>query len=100
MSARYRIRTYDEFDDLIEAFNTMGEELAQSSNTVQQTMQDLSGFLPIYCSCKKIRDDEGYRQQVEKFVQDRTNARFTHGFCPDWVTELYGSVLLEENGPE
>jgi len=121
LDARSRIRTYDEFDDLIEAFNIMGEELEQSRNKVQQTMEELSdsrdrlesrvkdrtreleealdkvhvlsGFLPICCSCKKIRDDKGYWQQVEKFVQDRTDARFTHGFCPDCVNTLYGDVL-------
>ena len=127
LNTRSRVRTYDEFDDLIEAFNTMGEELEQTRNTIQQTMEDLSesrdkleirvkertceledaldkvkvlsGFLPICCSCKKIRDDEGYWQQVEKFVQDRTNARFTHGFCPDCVIKLYGSVLSAEKDP-
>lgn len=121
LDARSRIRTYDEFDDLSDAFNTMGEELEQARNTVQQTMEQLSdsrdkleshvkertreledalnkvqvlsGFLPICCSCKKIRDDEGYWQQVEKFVQDRTNARFTHGICPDCTIKLYGGIL-------
>jgi HAMP domain-containing protein len=125
LDARSRIRTYDEFDDLIDAFNTMGEELEQTRNTVQQTMEELSdsrdklesrvkertqelgdalnkvqvlsGFLPICSSCKKIRDDEGYWQQVEKFVQDRTNARFTHGICPDCAIKLYGSILSSEN---
>ena len=128
LSTRSRIRTYDEFDDLIEAFNTMGEELEQSRDTVQQTLEELgdardkleirvkqrtheledaqdkvkvlSGFLPICCSCKKIRDDEGYWQQVEKFVQDRTNAQFTHGFCPDCVVKLYGSVLAGAKKPK
>ncbi len=124
LNARSRIRTYDEFDDLIEAFNIMGEELEQTRNTVQLTMEELSdsrdkleirakernkelenaldkvkvlsGFLPICCSCKKIRDDEGYWQQVEKFVQDRTNALFTHGICPDCTVELYGDILFNE----
>jgi methyl-accepting chemotaxis protein len=128
LEARSRIRTYDEFDDLIEAFNTMGEELEQTRNTVQLTVKELSdsrdrletrvkertreleaaldkvqvlsGFLPICCSCKKIRDDEGYWQQVEQFVQDHTNARFTHGFCPDCVTKLYGNILSNESGPK
>ena len=124
LEARSRIRTYDEFDDLIDAFNTMGEEVEQTRNTVQLTMEELSdsrdqleshvkertrelkdamnkvqvlsGFLPICSSCKKIRDDEGYWQQVEKFVQDRTDARFTHGICPDCAIKLYGSILSNE----
>ncbi len=123
LNARSKIRTYDEFDDLIEAFNTMGEELEQTRSTMQNAMSELSesrdqlesrvsertqeledaldkvqvlrGFLPICCSCKKIRDDEGYWQQVEKFVQDRTDARFSHGICPDCAIELYGDVLLK-----
>jgi len=128
LDARSRIRTYDEFDDLIDAFNIMGEELEQARNTVQQTIKDLgesrdglenrvkertleleealnkvqvlSGFLPICSSCKKIRDDEGYWQQVEKFVEERTNARFTHGICPDCVVKLYGSVFAEDEKPK
>lgn len=114
------------FEDLIEAFNTMGEELEHTRNTVLQTMEELSdsrntlegrvqartreleqaldkvqvlsGFLPICSSCKKIRDDQGYWQQVEKFVQDHSSARFTQGFCPDCVTDLYGSILASDKG--
>lgn len=125
LNARSRLRTYDEFDDLIQAFNTMGEELEQTRNTMQKTMNELSeskdqlenrvqertrelqsaldkvqvlsGFLPICCSCKKIRDDEGYWQQVEKFVQDRTDARFSHGYCPDCALKLYGNLLSRED---
>ncbi len=43
----------------------------------------LQGLLPICCYCKKIRDDKNYWQQVDSYVSDHSDARFTHGICPD-----------------
>lgn len=45
-------------------------------------VKQLQGLLPICSYCKKIRDDRNYWQQVEQYVTDRTEARFTHGICP------------------
>ncbi|MEI7671950.1 MAG: sensor with HAMP domain protein, partial [Deltaproteobacteria bacterium] len=45
-------------------------------------IKQLRGFLPICSYCKKIRDDEGYWNQVEKYVSDHTEAKFSHGICP------------------
>jgi len=61
------------------------EELEHALTEVKR----LSGFLPICASCKKIRDDEGYWQQVEVYIRDRSEARFSHGICPDCVEKLY-----------
>lgn len=33
--------------------------------------------------CKKTRDDAGYWQAVERFIEQRTQAEFSHGICPD-----------------
>lgn len=124
LDARIQGRTYDEFDDLTEAFNTMGEALGRAQTEREQAMTELKGaqqgledrvaertqqlqetvekmnvmrgLLPICSSCKKIRDDQGYWKQVEKFVADHTGARFTHGICPDCITSLYGNILNEE----
>jgi DNA-binding response OmpR family regulator len=49
----------------------------------------LSGLLPICASCKKIRDDKGYWNQVESYVQEHSEATFTHGLCPDCIKILY-----------
>jgi len=49
----------------------------------------LSGFLPICSSCKNIRDDEGYWHQVEVYVRDHTDAKFSHGICPSCAKKLY-----------
>ncbi len=48
----------------------------------------LSGLLPICSSCKKVRDDAGYWQQVEVYVRDRSEAEFTHGICPECVKKV------------
>lgn len=49
----------------------------------------LSGLLPICASCKKIRDDKGYWEQIEVFVRDRSEAEFSHGICPECAKKLY-----------
>ncbi len=43
----------------------------------------LSGFVPICSTCKKIRDDKGYWNQLEAYISEHTDAEFTHGICPD-----------------
>jgi hypothetical protein len=49
----------------------------------------LSGLLPICTSCKKIRDDKGYWNQIESFIRDRSEVEFSHGVCPDCAKKLY-----------
>ncbi|OGR07982.1 MAG: hypothetical protein A2511_06710 [Deltaproteobacteria bacterium RIFOXYD12_FULL_50_9] len=49
----------------------------------------LSGFLPICCSCKKIRDDQGYWQQIEWYIKEHSEAEFSHGICPECTKKLY-----------
>lgn len=52
-------------------------------------LRTLEGLLPICAACKKIRDDEGYWQRVEKYVADRSGAEFTHTLCPTCMEVLY-----------
>lgn len=58
------------------------------SNTLEQVRQ-LKGILPICSGCKKIRDEKGGWHQVESYIHDYTGVDFSHGICPDCVTELY-----------
>ena len=48
-------------------------------------VKKLSGLLPICSSCKKVRDDKGYWQEVEEYMRDHFEADFRHGICPDCV---------------
>jgi PAS domain S-box-containing protein len=49
----------------------------------------LSGLLPICASCKKIRNDEGYWEQIEGYIKERSDAEFSHGICPECMKKLY-----------
>ena len=57
----------------------------------------LSGLLPICSSCKKIRDDHGYWNQLEVYIQDHSDASFTHSFCPDCARRLYPEIFAESS---
>lgn len=46
-------------------------------------VKTLSGMIPICAWCRRIRDDKGYWDQVEAYVESRSNATFTHGICPE-----------------
>lgn len=49
----------------------------------------LRGMLPICSSCKKIRNDHGYWQQIEEYITHHSEAEFTHGLCPACMNKLY-----------
>ena len=63
--------------------------LIQELTEALKHVKTLSGLLPICAACKKIRNDDGYWEQVETYIKSRSNAEFTHGICPDCVKELY-----------
>jgi hypothetical protein len=65
------------------------EELIINLQKALTEVKTLSGMLPICSSCKKIRDDEGYWQQIEEYIRDHSEADFTHGICSDCVKDLY-----------
>ncbi len=56
----------------------------------QKEVKILNGLLPICANCKKIRDDKGYWNNLESFIQNHSEASFSHGICSDCSDELYG----------
>jgi hypothetical protein len=56
---------------------------AKPPSQAQASVKILSGWLPICADCKKIRDDQGYWNQVETFLSERSELNFSHGICPD-----------------
>lgn len=55
----------------------------------------LKGLLPMCANCKKIRDDQGYWQQVEVYLSQRAEVEFSHGICPDCKAKLYPEIYGE-----
>ncbi|HKJ63896.1 MAG TPA: PAS domain-containing protein [Desulfopila sp.] len=57
----------------------------------------LSGLIPICASCKKIRDEKGYWQQVESYIHDHSEAEFSHGICPECGKKLYPDLFDDQD---
>jgi DNA-binding response OmpR family regulator len=63
-------------------------ELEEALSRVRQ----LQGLLPICAYCKRIRDDQNYWNQVETYIAEHLDVRFSHGICPSCLE----TVLKEE----
>jgi PAS domain S-box-containing protein len=72
------------------------EERERLIKELQDAVADikvLSGLVPICSSCKKIRDDKGYWTQLEGYIQAHSQAKFSHGVCPDCMKKLYPNFV-------
>ena len=65
------------------------KSISEEKEAALAKIKVLSGMLPICASCKKIRDDKGYWNQMEAYIRDHSEAEFTHGICPDCAKRLY-----------
>jgi PAS domain S-box-containing protein len=72
------------------------EKLIHELQDALGKIKTLSGMLPICASCKKIRDDEGYWNQIEAYIGDHSEAEFTHSICPECMKKLYPDFADEE----
>lgn len=74
-------------------------ELSRTMKELQEALENvkiLSGMLPICSHCKKIRDDEGYWNQLEVFIDKHSEAKFSHSICPDCAHKLYPDLDITE----
>ncbi len=72
------------------------EERARLIGELQEALakvKTLSGLLPICASCKSIRDDQGYWQQIEAYIRDHSEAEFSHSVCPECAKKLYPEIF-------
>ncbi|MBZ4659572.1 MAG: response regulator receiver protein [Desulfacinum sp.] len=87
-----RVKTHMELKLAKEKLDQYAQELERKNKELQQAMEEirtLRGILPICSYCKKIRNDEGYWDQVESYVTKHTHAEFTHSICPDCLQRYY-----------
>lgn len=65
---------------------TLQSKLARRVKELEEALANvkrLEGLLPICCYCKRVRNDGNYWQQVDMYIAEHTDARLSHGFCPD-----------------
>ncbi|MFO7604791.1 MAG: response regulator [Desulfurivibrionaceae bacterium] len=72
------------------------EQLIAELQDALAEVKQLSGLLPICSSCKSIRDDHGYWQQLEKYLDEHTELKCTHGLCPQCARKLYPELYTDE----
>ncbi len=72
------------------------EKLIAELQDALAQVKTLSGLLPICVSCKRIRDDKGYWTQVEFYIQEHTEAEFSHSICPKCAKKLYPDLYLDD----
>ena len=90
---REQLREHAELKRLMAEKEKMIAELQDASKKIRI----LKGYLPICAHCKKIRDDEGHWQQLEKYFSEHSEAQFSHGVCPICLRKYYHSELVENN---
>jgi PAS domain-containing protein len=82
--------------DISEEMRRERENLAliRKLEEAMANIKELKGLLPICASCKKIRDDHGYWKQIEVYIQEHSNADFSHSICPDCAARLYPEFVV------
>jgi ligand-binding sensor domain-containing protein len=73
------------------------KELDQRIQEALANIKTLSGLIPICSNCKKIRGDKGYWENLEKYIQTHSEAKFSHSLCPDCFKELYPEYDKNQN---
>jgi hypothetical protein len=79
------------------------EELKREHNRLQKALKEvktLRGFIPICASCKKVRVDDAYWEQLEVYIHDHTEAELSHGLCPECIGKLYPGLCEKGRLPE
>jgi C4-dicarboxylate-specific signal transduction histidine kinase len=98
------------FNHLLENLTHRDEEIRRSRDELEIRVQArtdelqkalanvkmLSGLIPICSSCKMIRDDKGYWNQIESYIKDHSEAQFSHGICPDCARKLYPKFFNDD----
>ncbi len=73
-------------------------ELRRSNEELQKALKEvkvLRGLIPICASCKKIRNDGGFWQQLEEYLAEHSEAEFSHGLCQPCIKKLYPGVYQD-----
>lgn len=83
--------------ELQRSMTELSEREAELNEAIAQ-IKTLEGFFSICASCKNIRTEEGHWQQIEAYIRDHSEARFSHGICPTCMDKLYPGMARKKTG--
>ncbi len=86
-------KRYQQIRDVENKLRKKKEKLEKALSEVKT----LSGLLPICSHCKKIRDDKGYWNQIEVYIHEHTDAKFSHGICQECVKKYYSDLDINDD---
>jgi DNA-binding response OmpR family regulator len=89
-------KLFDQLRQEIEFRSSVEKEHIQQIAQLQHdmdSMKTMKGMLPICSSCRKILNDDGFWQNVERYIREHTEANFTYDICPDCAEKLYPEVF-------
>ena len=78
----------------LEEKNTDLQQLNRELSVALEEIKTLRGIIPICSHCKKIRDDTDSWQRLEEYISNHSEAKFSHGICPDCAEKHYPDVKL------
>jgi CheY-like chemotaxis protein len=79
---------------MVQLQQTLTERVAELKEALLNVKQ-LGGLLPICSYCKKIRDDQNYWQQVESYVGQHSEAKFSHSICPQCYEDIIKPQMIQ-----
>jgi hypothetical protein len=82
----------------IEKRSNVEKTLLMERDKLKQMISEvktLRGFIPICSSCKKIRNDAGYWEKIEKYFQEHSEVQFSHGLCPECIKKIYPELDVD-----
>ena len=82
----------DELSRINNELVNLQRELAKKNSELERSLAKvklLSGILPICMHCKKIRNDQGYWAKLEQFIEEHSEAEFSHGLCSSCLEKYY-----------
>ncbi len=72
----------------------LADQVASQTRELKHEVQTLEGLLPICSHCKKIKNDDGNWEVMERYISDHSQAEFTHGICPSCLEKHYPDIAM------
>ena len=72
------------------------DRIAWQTSALEKKVRILEGILPICASCKRIRNEKGEYEQIEKYITERSEASFSHGLCQECSKKLYPELMKDD----